>query len=60
LTSSSSITPSRARFTRSVWVRTTMPSFTTLSQAIWSLGRPSTSTWQSRHEPSIESLGCQQ
>jgi hypothetical protein len=60
LTSSSSITPSRALSTRSVRVRITMPSLTCVLQAIWSLGMPSTSTWQRRQLPSIESFGCQQ
>jgi hypothetical protein len=59
-TSSSSITPSRARRTRSLSVRIAMPSCTSVLQAIWSLGMPSTSTWHSRHEPSTVSFGCQQ
>ena len=37
-----------------------MPSAIGVLQAIWSFGMPSISTWQSRHEPSIESFGCQQ
>ena len=41
-------------------VRTTMPSFTGVLHAIWSFGKPSISTWQSRQDPSMESFGCQQ
>ena len=37
-----------------------MPSLTGVLQAIWSFGKPSISTWQSRHDPSIVSFGCQQ
>jgi hypothetical protein len=59
-TSSSSITPSRAWRTLSLSVRMAMPSCTGVLQAIWSFGMPSTSTWQRRQEPSMESFGCQQ
>jgi hypothetical protein len=38
----------------------TIPSLTGVSQAIWSFGIPSTSTWQSRQDPSTLSFGCQQ
>jgi hypothetical protein len=37
-----------------------MPSVTGVLHAIWSFGSPSTSTWHSRHDPSIVSFGCQQ
>ncbi len=55
-----SIIASRAFFTRSVSVRTTIPSATGVEHAITSFGAFSTSTRHIRQLPEMESPGCQQ
>jgi hypothetical protein len=54
---SNSSTPRRASATSGSAVCTIMPALTGVLQEICSFGMPSTRTWHSRHEPSIDSLG---
>ncbi len=54
------MTPRRSRFSRSVWVRTTMPSTTGVVQEDGVPVRPSTSTRQSRQEPKDSSMSVEQ